>query len=252
MSRALANDVNDNLRIGMERLSEHVPAGAVRRFGSITAASAGFPIPIFNRVFVFDAPSHGDLSAAVEWMNGRAVPFWVTATDSTVDTVANLADDIGLGKADTQPGMAMASMDAVPRSESPVNITEVSDVDELHDFSRVSSSVFEMPEEVAKRVDRTALEVEAVHSFLGTVDREPVACGTLIRTGDVAGVYTIGVREGFRRQGIGKTMSGEVIRAGREMGCDVAVLQSSEMGYPLYESMGFETVVTYHLFEPVT
>ena len=70
--------------------------------------------------------------------------------------------------------------------------------------------------------------------------------------GAVAGVYTIGVVEEYRRQGLGEAMTGAVLRAGRDAGCQVGVLQSSEMGYPLYRSMGFETVVTYHHFEPAT
>lgn len=28
-------------------------------------------------------------------------------------------------------------------------------------------------------------------------------------------------------------------------GCDVAILQSSDMGYPIYERLGFRTVVEY-------
>ena len=45
-------------------------------------------------------------------------------------------------------------------------------------------------------------------------------------------------------------MSRAVLRAGRDAGCRVGVLQSSEMGYPRYQEMGFETVVTDHQFEP--
>ena len=37
---------------------------------------------------------------------------------------------------------------------------------------------------------------------------------------------------------------------GRDAGCEVAALQSSEMGRPLYERLGFETVVRYHQYEP--
>jgi ribosomal protein S18 acetylase RimI-like enzyme len=78
------------------------------------------------------------------------------------------------------------------------------------------------------------------------------ASGLLVQSGHVAGVYTIGVVEEFRRRGIGEAMTWEVLRTGRDAGCRVGVLQSSEMGYPLYERMGFGTVVTYHHFEPAT
>lgn len=85
---------------------------------------------------------------------------------------------------------------------------------------------------------------------MGRVDDKPVACGLLVRTDDVAGVYTIGVVDEFRRQGIGEAMTWAVLHAGYERGCRVGVLQSSDMAYTLYEKMGFETVVTYHHFEP--
>ena len=32
---------------------------------------------------------------------------------------------------------------------------------------------------------------------------------------------------------------------GASSGCDVAILQASHMGYPIYERLGFETVVEY-------
>ena len=65
-------------------------------------------------------------------------------------------------------------------------------------------------------------------------------------------VYSIGVVEDARRRGIGKAMTLAVLRLGRDAGCRIGVLQSSKMGYPRYEAMGFESVETYHHFEPVT
>ena len=122
--------------------------------------------------------------------------------------------------------------------------------DDREAFSTVTASAFEWALNVAEPVDRAALAADDVRLFLGSLDGQPAASGLLIRSGDVAGVYSIGVVEEFRRQGLGEAMSWAVLRAGREAGCHVGVLQSSEMGYPLYERMGFETVVTYHHFEP--
>jgi len=250
MARDLAADANENLRSTFGTLAESVRSGEYRQFGPLAATSAGVPVPIFNRVFVFDVPSREELSAAVEWMSGRGAPFWVTVTEPVVEGVEDHLADLGLVKAAEQPGMAMTSLDEIPPRDSAADIDEVADREELDDFSRVVASVFEIPLEVERRVDRAALAADDVHPFLGRVDGRPAASGLLARTGDVAGVYTIGVVEEFRRQGIGEAMSREVLRAGREAGCQVAVLQSSETAYPLYEGMGFETVVTYHLFEP--
>ena len=248
----LVTDANENLRRAFGILADEAQSGKSRQFGPLTVASAGVPTPFFNRVFAFEAPPSSELSAAVAWMAERDVPFWVTVTEPAAEVVENHRSDLDLVKAAEQPGMAMAPLDEIPPRDSVAEIAEVTDPDEREEFSTVTASAFEMPLDVAAQVDQAALAADDVRLFLGSVDGHPAASGLLLQSGDVAGVYSIGVVEEFRRRGIGEAMSWEVLRAGHESGCQVGVLQSSEMGYPLYKRMGFETVVTYHHFEPVT
>ncbi len=116
MTRDLAAAANDNLRNTFVTMAEAVQSGECREFGPLVAASAGVPVPVFNRVFVFDAPAFDDLSAAVDWLTGREVPFWVTATGPAVETVENHRPDLDrdLVKATEQPGMAMAPLGEIP------------------------------------------------------------------------------------------------------------------------------------------
>lgn len=252
MSRDLVAAANDNLRSVFFGLAENTPNGATRRFGSLVASSSGLPLPIYNRVFVFDDPPRDDLAAAVRWLEERDLPYWVTVVEPVVESVEQLTDDLGLVPSHTQPGMAMHTLDTIPSNLSDAAIAEVTSRDELHDFVQVAASVFETPVDVAEQVYRAALTAEEDRLFLGRVDDQPAGCGLLNRTDDVAGVYTIGVIEEFRRRGIGEAMSWAVLRVGRDAGCQVGVLQSSEMAYQLYRKMGFEPVVTYHQFEPAT
>lgn len=243
---------NENLRRAFGVLADEARSGESRRFGPIAAAAADVPAPLFNRAFVFDAPPIGELSAAVAWLAERDVPFWVTATEPAVEVVEDHRADLDLEKAAEQPGMALTSLDEIPPQDSVAEIVEVTDPDEREAYSAVTASAFGWPPAVVEPVDRAALAADDVRSFLGNVDGDPAASGLLVRSDDVAGVYSIGVVEEFRRRGIGEAMTRAVLRAGREAGCQVGVLQSSEMGHPLYERMGFETVVTYHQFEPAT
>jgi GNAT superfamily N-acetyltransferase len=249
MSRNLVAEVNEAVRAACLGLADDVPGGATREFGPIAVASTGLSLRIYNQIFVFDTPSRDDFVTAVDWIEAREVPYWATATDSTVETVGRLADDLGLTKAGEQPGMAMTPLGAVPPAESSAAISEVGDQDGFDAFLAVVTSVFGTSREVATRVYRPALTADGDHLFVARVDGQPAACGLLIPSGDVAGLYAIGVVEQFRRQGIGEAMSRELLRAGRDAGCQVGVLQSSEMGKPLYETIGFETVVTHHHFE---
>lgn len=250
----LVADANDNLQTAFVRLADYNPLGESQQFGGLTAVFSGVPIPLFNRIFVFDIPPYDDLAAAVAWMTEKEMPFWVTVSDPIIDAVDDLTGDLDLMRLDNpEPGMTLDSLDEIPPNESIADIDVVTDPDELHDWITVAAPVFEIPQDTAEQITPDSiLTDDQIRMFVGRVDGQPVACGQLVQTGDVAGVYTIGVVEELRREGIGEAMTWEVLRAGRERGCNVGVLQSSEMGYPLYDRMGFETVVTYCHFEPTT
>lgn len=244
--------LNAHGRTALSKLADHVPDAEVERFGRLTAVWTGVPVPIYNQVFTFDAPAREELEAAVAWMADRDVPFWVTVTKPLVGDVGDQVTEFDLVKAeDVNPGMVMPSLAEIPPNETVADITEVTDSDMLDEFIKIIATVFEAPEEIARQVNPASLLDDGdIRMFVGRVDGETVACGRLVRTDDVAGVYGIGVDERFRRQGIGEAMSWTVLRAGRDAGCEIGALQSSEMAYSLYQRMGFETLVTYHHFEP--
>jgi predicted acetyltransferase len=68
------------------------------------------------------------------------------------------------------------------------------------------------------------------------------------RTGRTIGVYSIATIPSARRHGYGAAMTARVVADGARDGCDVAILQASPMGRPIYERLGFRTVVTYDAF----
>lgn len=246
-------DVNDNWRGGLEAMAEHVATGASRRFGSVAAASTGVPIPLFNQAFVFRAPDPDDLSAAVSWMFDRAVPFWVTVPAPLVHEVERLADRVGLVLSEgSMPGMALAPLQdlaAVPAAAA--DIVPVIDGEQLEHVAVVTAEAFGAPLAPARALAPVSvLEDDRMKWFVGYVDGEPVACAQLLRTGSVAGLYAVAVREAHRRRGIGEAISWQVLHAGWEAGCEVGVLQASPMGQPVYQRMGFREAGRYHQFVP--
>ena len=57
--------------------------------------------------------------------------------------------------------------------------------------------------------------------------------------GGVAGIYNVTTASDVRRRGFGAALTATAIAEGRERGFEVAVLGSSELGYGVYERMGF-------------
>ncbi len=52
----------------------------------------------------------------------------------------------------------------------------------------------------------------------------------------------------LRGKGYGATMTMRAVIDGRDRDCDVAFLQSTEMGYSVYERLGFETIFKYDVW----
>jgi GNAT superfamily N-acetyltransferase len=84
--------------------------------------------------------------------------------------------------------------------------------------------------------------------YVGYADGDPVVSGLGWRSGRTIGVYSIATIAPARRRGYGAAMTARVVADGALAGCDVAALQASEMGRPIYERLGFRTVITYDAY----
>ncbi len=72
-----------------------------------------------------------------------------------------------------------------------------------------------------------------------------VACGTLFIQKQIAEVFHIATHPDHRKHGYGTALMHHLIDIARRKKCSVVALQSSEMGRPLYEKLGFvETGLT--------
>ncbi len=84
-------------------------------------------------------------------------------------------------------------------------------------------------------------------AFLARLDGDPVGIAMTIVCDGVAGVYWVGCLEQARGRGIGTAVTTAAVEAGRGLGAEIASLQASPMGLPIYRAMGFETAWDYRL-----
>ena len=83
--------------------------------------------------------------------------------------------------------------------------------------------------------------------FVAFLDGEPVATSRLSMASGAAGLYTMVTLPHARRRGIGLAMAHRALLAGREAGMRIAVLQATDMGFPIYVRLGFEELFTYEM-----
>lgn len=251
MARDRVATVHDTYRSRYLDGAADDPTKVVHECGTITLVASGGEHPIFNVGFVFEPPTADDLREAIRWMTAEGVPFWVNVAEEALPRFEALAADHDIERSDmVLSGMYRPSLEDLPPNASDAEFTEVTTEEEVKTFMRVSNTVFDIEDE--DRPDRSSEESgtdDRNHAYLGRVDGEAVAIGGTYLNGEVANVFGMAVREGFRGRGIGTGICSTALQAARDHGCEVATLESTPMAVSVYEALGFETVIKYFLFE---
>ena len=103
-----------------------------------------------------------------------------------------------------------------------------------------------MPEGLLRTIMGDPLPIDHdVAIYVGYADGQPVTSGLGARTGRTMGIFNIATVPGARKRGFGAAMTDRIALDALALGCDVAVLQASEMGRPIYERLGYRTVIEY-------
>ncbi len=85
--------------------------------------------------------------------------------------------------------------------------------------------------------------------YLGLLAGEPVATATSFFGAGVVGIYFVFTLERARQRGIGAGVTLAALQEARDLGSSAGVLGSSEMGYSVYQRLGFEEYCRIGLYE---
>lgn len=150
------------------------------------------------------------------------------------------------------PGMIREVPAEVPSLPTGLRIEQVEDQALLDAHSLTTAANFGAPDPRASlgMFPASLMDDPRVVMLNGYLDDrpEPVATAVSVMNDGLAGVYSITAHPDVRRRGIGAAMTWAAIQAGARKGADLAVLQATPLGRPVYEGMGFRAVREYLRF----
>jgi ribosomal protein S18 acetylase RimI-like enzyme len=201
------------------------------------------------------------IEATVSPYRERKLPLlWDTGP---VTKPANLGEHLlafGFNVDHTSPGMAAdlhALTEAGNAGPTDLKIERVTDLEMLATFSEMLRDGYGMPDPIMDFIKAAEQQAGVPNpaifrdyvAFKGT---EPVGCSQLILSAGVAGIYGVATIPDARRQGIGAALTRFSLREAREMGYRLGVLHSTEMGFNMYQSLGFQQYcsITSYRWEP--
>jgi GNAT superfamily N-acetyltransferase len=231
------------------------PGAEAGRDGTIGWFLGDIPVPFFNQAFVLEAPAEeGALRRAVDRLRSHGRPYQVRVRADLDDALLPVIADLGLTEdpEEAYPAMALSpiptDVDAAPLPDG-LDIQVVSDPATFDDHTAVVAAGFGMPLELVRRfLGLDLLGIPGATLLVGSLDGEPVATAMGFVADGTVGVYNVATVEAARRHGYGAALTRRAIDEGRRHGADVAILQSSTMGRPVYEAIGFRQTAEFRVY----
>lgn len=241
--RALAN-IAETFRV-VARLS---PRGMIDEADGLAMIATGIPYPLFNPAFVTrPLADPTTLAARLRGFYARAgVAGLLLAAGDDGRNAEPLARAAGLLPGDPIPGMLLCPIPAPPPTPPGLAIRVVRDPETLRVYNDTVARGYGMPRAMLALFDDPAtLTIPDLTFYLGFLGGVPVATALRASSHRIAGVYNVATLPAYRRRGLGAALSWRAAADGRAEGCVASFLQSSEMGLPVYERMGYRRVVDY-------
>ena len=247
----LADLEHQNMVVTMSAFCANVAGARVWRADGVMVAATGLPFVLFNQVIIDgEATRPAAIAGGVATMREGAGPFVVNLRSGRDDRFIPLMEELGLVPISDQPwmpGMAWHPIEgAAPTLPTGFEVREVRDIDGLQAHVTTGAEGFELPEDILRAVVVPALLDRAdMPIYVGYENGVPVSTGLGVRSGRTIGIYNIATIPAARGKGYGAAITRRNVADGVAAGCDVAILQASDMGFPIYERIGFRTVVEY-------
>lgn len=183
---------------------------------------------------------------------GRGFSIWIRGEEPEDLDLAATASGAGLQLVYEMPEMVLGSPVEDPDLPAGAELRQLSETEQADDYWKVAAfsytSIGFPPEVFGSYTDNAGLLAENVVAFIAYLDGEPVSIAMTIVSHGVAGIYWVGSLEQARGRGLGRAVTAAATNAGFKLGAEIASLQASPMGKPIYEAMGYETLFDYRLF----
>ena len=235
-------------------LLAQVPGGEARTEDGLTLAITRVPMSFFNGVFraqidpgLPDAEIDRRIGAVVAYLQPRGIPFgwWVMPDDYPSDLRARLVTQ-GFVPEEEQPAMAidLNHLGPVPELPPGIVIEEIREREGLVEHMRLVAVGFELPSEVETAFRMAVEELPVgpstpVRCFVAREQGRPVGTSLVVLAGRAAAIFDVVTVPEARGRGIGTLVTDVALRAARDAGQRIAILESSPIGYNVYRRLGF-------------
>jgi GNAT superfamily N-acetyltransferase len=213
----------------------------------------------YNGVLCWRNPVEGDarfVEQSLAFFRSRGVQAvtWWCSPDQPYTAWGPYLQAQGFQLSTSTPGMAIG-LDRLPAQKplpEGLEIVTVEETGKLETWVEVFAEAYPIPVEWKPNFLRLLADLGLglpMRNYLGYLDGQPVATSSLYLGAGVAGIQFVSTQPEGRGKGVGAAMTLAPLYQARQLGYQAGVLQSSEMGYPLYRRLGFQHLCAMEHFD---
>lgn len=183
---------------------------------------------------------------------GRGFAIWARAGAAEDRDLVEGTEKAGLKQIYEMPEMVLDRRVEEQGLPDGVELRQLDSAADAADYWQVAASAYLSngfpPEIFAYYESHDGLLAANAAAFLAYLDDQPAAIAMTLVSHGVAGIYWVGTVDGARGRGLARTVTTTAVNAGFDLGAELASLQASSLGKPVYERMGFESIFDYRLY----
>lgn len=235
------------------------PRSCIRPSQGAYLILSGVPVAGANGIFSYQRqPDPAEIAALAREVASLVaaaeaeVPWCIRLRSDPSPEVLATAAEHGLTQTTREPFMVreLEGASEPDPSASKLQVRTCADDDYDAFIATVSGSMGAPPQIASLLFSRWRVGAEGTSTFLGSIDGTPVATGMSQLCDGYISISAVTTRAGYRKQGYGRLMMEHIMHHGREAGAHAANLRSTDMGYSLYTSLGFQLAENWITLSP--
>jgi hypothetical protein len=237
----VATSAGDSLLL----LCQTIEGAWAHRSSGLVVGVSGVPVANLNGVQVESlGASPGEAEVLLDRIAASGLPYSLKVRAGAASAFGALALQRGMVLEERVPLMALDDDRHLPAAQVVDGLAVRQLSPEEHGLHvAVAAAGFDAPAELFKPMcTPAALRTSGVRCYIGEVDGLAVTTGLAVTIGDLVAVFNVATPEAHRGNGYGAAVTARAVADGLANGASAAWLQSSAMGYQVYERLGFTTL----------
>lgn len=259
MSQDLIQESHRQLQGAWAYFATSLPGGKSFRGRGVFFADGQSVLPFMNMAILTEPVDGADdlrsrVDEASAYFRGQKLHWMLTASEDALgslgsDGLAAAAGAAGLQYLMPMEGMVASRLKAPLRDLPTLGFRSVTDAETRQAVSNLNALGYDVPTDMMAAAVAVPELWTSMDGIVAYADEAPASTASVVPIDGIAYVALVATHPGQQKRGCAEAVMRQALARARDShGCERTVLHATPAGRPVYTRMGYDDVVTYHVY----